>query len=157
MEIKNGTVNDFEKAVDKYSDMVYRIAFNNLKCKGDSEDIVQEVFIALLKSAANYDNEEKLKAWLIRVTINKCKNLNKSLWRRSCVPPKNAKELYSQEEISLMEEISQLSEKDRNIIYLYYYEQYSIKEISQILNINCNTAGSRLRRARNKLKLMLKY
>lgn len=155
MKFQNGTVEEFEKAVDSYSDMVYRIAFNTLNCKSDCDDAVQEVFLALLKSYSDYSNTEKLRAWLIRVTLNKCKNLNKSQWRRNAAAIEVTQSSYTQEEISLIDEISRLPEKDRTIIYLYYYENYSIKEISQILKINSNTTGSRLRRARKKLKLML--
>lgn len=156
MEIKNGTVKNYENAVDTYSDMVYRIACHNLKSKADCDDVVQEVFIKLLQSEINYDNAERLKAWLIKVTINKCRDNNKSFWNRKRVALDEVTEAVCNEtELSIKDEINLLPQKDRNIVYLYYFEEYSIKEIADILHMKTATVGSRLSRARGKLKILL--
>lgn len=146
---------EYEKAVDDFSNMVYRIAFNNLINKSDSEDVAQEVFISLFKYRRKFNTSEDLKAWLIRVTVNKCKNINKSSRIKTNVPLENANNVIETEYHSLTEELSQLDYIDRTIIYLFYYEQYTIAEIAKILKKNKNTIGSRLRRAREKLKLII--
>lgn len=146
---------EYEKAVDEFSDMIYRIAFNNLINKSDSEDITQEVFIALLNHRKKFKTNEDLKAWLIRVTVNKCINSNKSARIKKNVPFENASCITVSESNSLLEDLAQLEYIDRTIIYLFYYEKYTIAEISRILKKNSNTVASRLRRAREKLKLII--
>lgn len=146
---------EYEKAVDEFSDMIYRIAFNNLINKSDIDDITQEVFIALFNNRKNFKTKEDLKAWLIRVTVNKCKNNNKSARIKNNVLLDNAPQVAVNESNSLLEDLAQLEYIDRTIIYLFYYEKYTIAEISKILKKNSNTVASRLRRAREKLKLII--
>ena len=74
---------DYEKAVNTYATMVYRIAFSYTNSKYDAEDILQEVFLKLLQTSTNFSNEEHVKHWLVRVTINQGKNLHKSFWKRN--------------------------------------------------------------------------
>ncbi len=144
--------------VETYSDMVMRIAYQNCFNKSDSEDITQEVFIKLLENMERVkDDEGYLKAWLIRVTVNLCRDYNKSSWyKRVKGFDGNESEIpWEMEELSLWEELSQLKPVDRNIIYLYYYEGYKIHEIAGILNLRENTVSSRLTRARKKLRTIL--
>lgn len=142
--------------VEKYSNMVMRIAYQNCFNKSDSEDIVQEVFIRLLKNIHKLE-DDYIKAWIIRVTINICKDYNKNLWYKKMEPLNNIETEYyfEKDEIEVFKVISKLKPIYRNIIYLYYYEGYKINEIAKILNLNENTVSSNLTRARKKLKGIL--
>jgi len=145
----------FAKNIVGYADMVLRIAYQNLKNKTDAEDITQEVFIRLVQTNA-FENEEHIKAWLIRVTINLCKDFRKTAWFRKRTSLTTTDWLpFSEEQQGLLEELWQLPSKDRNIIYLYYYEGYSVPEIARILHKNENTLSSQLSRAKKKLKCLL--
>ncbi len=137
--------------------MVYRIAICNAKNKEDAEDIFQDVFISLIKNLHKIENEKHLKYWLIRTTINFSKNLHLSFWKKKVLLENKEKgKTYIDDEVLLLrEEIKTLSDKQKSVIYLYYYEGYSIKEISEILNISDGTVKSRLSSARNNLKLKL--
>ena len=116
---------------------------------------MQDVFIDLLTKCPCPDDPEHLKAWLIRVTINKCRSLHRLAWHRKSVPLEECAELAQPEQSSVMEEIWQLPETMRNVIYLYYYEDYTIAEIAKILGKNANTVSSTLQRARRKLRDIL--
>ncbi len=146
-----------EDVVHQHGDMVYRIAICNAKNKEDAEDIFQEVFISLIKNSHKIENEKHLKYWLIRTTINFSKNLHLSFWKKRVILENKEKEkTYIDDDVLLLrEEIKTLSDKQKSVIYLYYYEGYSIKEISEILNISDGTVKSRLSSARNNLKLKL--
>lgn len=147
-----------EKLVETYSDMVMRIAYQYSFNKADSEDIVQEVFIRLIKNIKNLgQNADYIKAWIIRVTINVSKDYNKNSWYKKVKPiyDKESDFNFETEELEILKELSKLKPIYRNIIYLYYYEGYKIKEIAKILNLKENTVSSNLIRARNKLKGML--
>ncbi len=145
-----------EEKIRKYSNMVYRLAFSILKSKDDSEDVYQNVIIKFFNNIDIFKNEEHEKAWLIRVTINECN----SLYRRAWV--KNRAEL--DEEISYLDKetdevfyvVAELPVKYRTVIYLFYYEDYKVSEISKILNTNESTIKSQLSRARDMLREKLK-
>ena len=141
-------------AVDKYSDMVVRIAFQYVHNKTDSEDIAQDVFSTLLKQPV-LNNAEHLKAWIIRVTINRSKNHLKYLKRRETVPIEKAQYVFTNEQEQLFSELDKLNEKDRNIIYLFYYEGFSAKEIGKMLGKRESAVFVRLNRARANLKNFL--
>lgn len=144
-----------EKIVKLYADMIFRIALQNLKNKTDAEDILQEVCLSLMSGKAPLDDEAHLKNWLIRVTVNKCKNFKTSFWNRNREELSDTFEALPSEGRELFEQILRLPKNYRNVLYLYYYEGYSIAEIAQILKMNQNTVGSTLRRAREKLKTNL--
>ena len=151
-------VEKIEKIVETYSNMIMRLAYQNCFNKSDSEDIVQEVFIKLIKNIDKLgDNSEYIKAWIIRVTINTCKDCNKSSWYRK-VKKLEENELdfcFETEERGVLNKLSELKPIYRNIIYLYYYEGYKINEIAKILKMNENTVSSNLIRARKQLKEFL--
>lgn len=142
------------KAVESYTDLIFRIAYQNLGNRVDAEDVVQETFIRLI-SAPSFDDDAHMKGWLIRVTINLCKDLKKSVWHRKTTELEENNYSFSQEQQKIMDEVWQLPVKYRNVIYLHYYEEYTILEIAKILNINRNTVNSWLTRARRKLKDIL--
>lgn len=144
-----------EKIVRQYADMIYRIALQNLKNPTDAQDIFQEVCMALLTKNAPLDDDAHIKNWLIRVTINKCTNFSKSLWQSRTESIDDHIDLPAPETQLVMEELGQLPAHYRNIIYLYYYEEYTIPEIAEILGKSKNTINSQLRRARRKLRKIL--
>ena len=146
--------NFIDYAVNTYSDMLIRIVYQHTRNKADSEDIVQDTFLSLIKQP-DFNEEEHLKAWLICVTINKCKNYIKSLKRKRTVPLEYAEYKLTEFQYEILEELQELPEEDRNILYLFYYEGYSAKEIAEILDKKENAIFTQLNRARAKLKKTL--
>nr|WP_207744169.1 sigma-70 family RNA polymerase sigma factor [Romboutsia sp. 1001713B170131_170501_G6] len=142
-------------AVSKYSKIVARSAFSYLKNSSDAEDITQEVFLALLQSDIRFEDDEHLKAWLIRVAINKCKNYLKSGWFKNKADLTDDLSYMTEEESYTLRAVLSLKEKYRLPIHLHYYEGYSIKEISQILEVPAATIGTRLARGRKELKKII--
>ena len=165
MEEKFGTENEthssdnrlelIQHTIRQYSTLIFRIAYQNLRNYHDAEDIMQEVGLYLLTGNPPLDDPDHLKCWIIKVTINKCKDMRKAAWRTRTEPIDDYLGLQAPETREVMEEIWSLPENYRNIIYLYYYEAFTIAEIAQILGKSPNTVGSGLRRARKKLKHLL--
>lgn len=149
-------LNEFiHSAVEKHSRTVVKTAFSYLKNITDAEDITQEVFLALMQNNMQFEGDEHLKAWLIRVTINKCKNYLKSGWFKSRNPILEDIPYLPEEENEVLSTVLSLKVKYRIPVHLYYYEGYSIKEIARIMEIPESTVGTRLSRARKILKDML--
>ena len=144
-----------QKAVEEYSQTVLKIAFTYTKNIPDAEDIAQDVFLALFREKKDFQSEEHLKAWLVRVTVNKSKNHVKSSWfaKRKEMPEDLS--YLPQEHNEILQAVLSLDEKYRLPIHLFYYEGYSIKEISQILKMPSATVGIRLKRGRERLKDLL--
>lgn len=147
----------FVQAADKYRDTVFRVAFNYMKNQADADDITQGVFLKLLKCDVNFENDNHLKHWLIRVTINECKSIFRAPWRKVeniedyagqlCMPSPKHTELF--------ETVMAMPEKYRIVIYLYYYEEYRTEEIAGFLKVPPATVRTRLARGRKKLKGIL--
>lgn len=152
------------ESIERYSNMVYRLAFSMMKNKYDADDIHQEVFVQYISHYPKLGNEDHKKAWLIRVTINMCKNWWKSTWQRKVCGMLEGHELATQDEAVLqweqrypvMEQVQKLPQKYRLIVHLFYYEEMSIKEIAEVLNLKESNVRARLTRARQKLKDVLK-
>ncbi|MDO5519344.1 MAG: sigma-70 family RNA polymerase sigma factor [bacterium] len=145
---------DIDSIIDNYSDMVYRIALTQMKNVSDAQDVFQEVFLRLVKYLPTLHSEEHIKAWLIRVTINCSKSSLTSAWRRH-TEPLVAEEMLTfetSEQLDLYEHISQLPKKYRIVLYLFYYEELSIKEIADLTSQKETTVKSQLSRARKLLK-----
>lgn len=154
MNVPAGTENTIESALDTYSDMVLRIAYHNVKGMADAEDITQEVFLKLISSGKKFESAEHEKAWLIRVTVNKCHDFFKSA-RRKNETALNGDILSEPVENSggeVLDAVKRLPEKYRNVIYLYYYEKQTVPEIARALRRRENTVSSWLHRAREQLK-----
>lgn len=154
--------NNTDWVIQFYADMVYRIAFTYSQNKSDSEDIVQEVFMRYLQSIPQFESEEHRKAWIIRVTINYCKNLVASSWKRKvsllAVDLDHRKYQIHTNKTDyddVYEAISKLKQTDRILVHLFYYEDYSIDEIAQMLNLKVSAVKTRLFRVRRKLKDIL--
>lgn len=144
----------------KYGDMVLRVAFSHTGKMSDAEDITQDVFLTLHSKPVDFSSDEHIKSWLLRVTLNKCRNYHKSLWIRGRIDTDDrGLDILScgmsTDETELLDVVMTLPEKYRTVLYLYYYEGYTIKEIAGILRKNENTVSSLLQRARAKMKSKL--
>ncbi len=145
-------------AFRKYGDTVLRAAYSCCGNYAEAEDITQDVFLTLHSKRIDFESDEHLKAWLLRVALNKCKNYRRSFRVSHTQSIEDTSELsvsYSMDmnEIEIRELLKSIPKKYSSVIYLYYYEGYSIKEISGILRKNANTVSSLLQRGREKLKL----
>ena len=154
----SSTEEKFNIAYDKYSDMLYRIAYMYTGSSQESEDIVQEVFIKLLNKKSSFKDGNHEKAWLMRVATNKCKDYLKSS-RHSNVPLNDeilwGKGCDDDKKLDVQAGIISLEDKYKTIIYLYYYEDCSINEIASILKLSKSAVKMRLSRAREQLKSVL--
>ena len=136
--------------------MVYRLAMARTRNIETSEDVYQEVFLRLARKMPEFESEEHKKAWLIRVTINCSKSiLNSSFIKHRADLDENLS-FETPERHDIYYAVLNLPIKYRTVIHLYYYENYSIKEISKILKLNENTIKTRLSRARQKLEKTVK-
>ena len=140
-----------EETVRRYSDMVYRLAFARTGNTADAEDVYQEVFLRYLRSDPQFTSEEHRKAWLLRVTINKCKNLRRAK-RSGEVPLSEHFPAPPGADGSVLDEVRTLPEPYRNTIYLHYFEGYTAAEIGVILGAKRNTVLSWLSRGRQALR-----
>ena len=148
----------FMDAVAQHQDMVYRVALHWFGVPQDAEDAVQEVFLRLYLREGPFDSPEHLRRWLLRVTVNVCKDALKSPWRKRRVPLDSIPEpVFEQpEQRELYREVLALPEKYRTVLGLYYYEELSTKEIAALLNIRQTAVTTRLARGRELLKQRLK-
>lgn len=144
-----------EVLVDKYKNNLFAIAFNICKNAQDAEDVVQDTFIQYITLKKDFETEQHIRAWLIRVAINKARNKNNVFFRRNTLPLEDYMEsltFESDETSDLFETVMKLPEKYRVIIHLFYYEDYSVKEISDILKLSESNVKVRLSRGRMLLK-----
>ena len=153
---------NYEKAVSNYAEDIYRMAFSMVQAKEDAEDILQNVFMKLLMHQKEFHDSDPLRRWLIRVAINECNSLWTSSWRKR-VELKEFSErdmagnesFYNSEYEDLYTAMRTLPPKLRIVIHLFYYEEYSTREIASLLHILEATVRTRLSRARNLLKIQL--
>lgn len=158
--------NRYIEAVRAYGNTIFRVAYQYCGNKADAEDIVQNTFLKLLQSEKVFADEEYLKRWLIRVAINDAKNVSISFWKRKVLSIKDmlAEQVdetavcmfNTEEHQALHEAVMYLPAKYRIVVHLYYFEDYSVKEIAEIINIKETTVQTQLMRARAKLKEQLK-
>ena len=150
---------DLEQTINKYSDTLYKICFLILKDENDIKDVLQETFIKYMTKAPDFKSEEHKKAWLIKVSQNKCREFLRFHKRHAAVPldeveesisVTNGMDTYSIEMLSL---IWNLKYKLKSVVILYYIEGYSVKEVAQILGISESAVKKRLERARKELRM----
>ena len=146
----------FALAVQRYSDTVFRAALHNCSCTADAEDVVQDVFEKLLQYKGHFESEEHLKAWLLRVAINRCHDLTRAACQKNTELDENLPAPDSFADGSVLDAVRALPEHFRNAVYLHYYEGYTAAEIGRMLGAPSNTVLSWLRRARAQLHTMLK-
>lgn len=140
---------------EKYQNNLYAAAFNVCKNAEDAKDVVQDTFIQYHLLKKDFDNEQHIRAWLIRVAINKAKNMNRTFWRKNKVPLEEYMETLTfetPESEELFETVMKLPEKYRIVIHLFYYEDYTVHEIADILKITESNVKVRLSRGRAMLK-----
>lgn len=144
-----------EILVEKYQNNLYAVAFNVCKNAHDAEDIVQDTFIQYLSQKKQFESEQHIRAWLIRVAINKAKNKTTSFFRRNTLPLEDYVETLqfeSQESFEIFDAVMHLPPKYRIVIHLFYYEDYSVKEIAEILRLTQSNVKVRLSRGRMLLR-----
>lgn len=150
---------EFHRLVTRYLDTVYRVALNGCKNHADAEDVVQNTFMKLLNKKEHFIDEEHARKWLIRVAVNECNSLWRSPWKKhtSSLDELTTEPSFSSPEKSaLYYAVLELPIKYRQAIHLYYFEGYQVKEIADIMGISETAVQTRLLRARQKLKEILK-
>ena len=145
----------FLKIYNLYKNDILRLAFSYTKSVSDAEDITQNVFIKYYHHQNKFDDDLKIKNWLIKVTINESKNIFKSFWRKNIsFDLESANNAIFKDDFynEVKEALFKLNKKQRLIVYLYYYEGYKVNEISNLLKINPSTIQTILNRSRIELK-----
>lgn len=140
-----------DEVIEKYSKMVYRLALAQMRNKQDAEDVFQDVFLRYISKLRTFENEEHRKAWLIRVTINRSRSLW-AAWFRKTEPLDDSLVAETTIENDISEYLALLPQKYRPLIHLFYYEELSIKQISDILDAKESTIRTWLTRARSLLR-----
>lgn len=143
------------RAIDVYADTVKRICILHLKNTSDTEDIFQEVFLKYALTSVSFESEEHEKAWLIRVTINQCKDWMKRIFHRQTIRIDDVITLAAEQKedySDVLYAVLSLPQKYKDVVYLYYYEGYSAVEIGKMLGKNTNTIYTLLSRAKDKLR-----
>lgn len=148
-----------EDLVERYKDHLYAASFNICKNQADAEDVVQDTFLEYHLTSKDYESEQHIRAWLLRVAINKAKNVTRSFWNRN----RNDIEDYmdsltfeTPESEELFETVMKLPEQYRIVTHLFYYEDLPVKEIARVLDITESNVKVRLNRARLMLKNQLR-
>ena len=148
---------NFPRLVQLYKDMIFRLAYSYTKNHFDADDVTQNVLLQLYKTEKAFKSEAHLKNWLMRVTVNHCKNLFRAPWRKHENLDDYANTLVFEEEASkdLFRIVMGLDKKYRVTLLLHYYEGYSIQEIAHIMDVSENTVSTRLARGRKILKELI--
>lgn len=145
-----------ERIVEEYSDLLLRVALHHTENLTEAQDVVQDVLLRLLCRREEFSDSEHEKAWLLRVAINRCKDYRRHWYnnRRSELP-KEIPDRQKNEE-SILEEVRKLPFHQKNAIYMFYYEEMTIKQIAAIFHVREGTVSSWLSRGRKKLKEFVK-
>lgn len=149
-----------KQAMADWGDAVYRLALSQTHSRTDAEDVYQDVFLRLLGDGTAFESAEHLKAWLLRVTVNRCHDLARSGWKRRTValdpewdtPDTPARD---EEDAAVWDAVGQLPEQQRTAVHLHYVEGYSTDEIARVLDCRPATARTWLFRARARIKELL--
>lgn len=141
-----------EEMLEKYANMVYRIALTRTGTVENAEDIFQDVFLKYAEKVPKFQNMEHEKAWFIRVTVNLSKNYKNSSWNKRIVTLDENLVFNNKEDNDVFSIVCELPEKYKTVVYLLYYEGYKVKEIAKILKIKEGTIKTWLFRAREILK-----
>ena len=140
---------------EKYYDMVYRLALSCTKSRQYADDVAQEVFLRFLKSDKVFESEEHVKAWLIRVTVNRSKSVFSDLWFKRTVPLDENIPFSSPEISEVYYAVLKLPQKYKTALHLFYYEDMSVKSIAECLGEKEATVKTLLHRGMNILKISL--
>lgn len=146
-----------EQVIRQYANTVYRLAYAHMRNPADADDVFQDVFLRYAEKTPVFADEEHRKAWLIRVTINRCRSHYRSNWWRRIVPLDEARNAaVPLADAALDEALNRLPAKYRSVIHLHYYENYATHEIGELLGLQPATVRSQLARGRRMLEEMLK-
>lgn len=148
-----------QELITLYQSSLFAAAFNVCKNAQDAEDVVQDTFIQYYISNREFDSEQHIRAWLIRVAINKAKNASRTFWRQNKLSLEDYMEsltFETPEDEHLFETVMSLPEKYRIVIHLFYYEDYAVSEIADILKLSESNVKVRLSRGRDMLRKILK-
>ena len=162
-----GDNREIEALIDRQGDRVIRTAFMYLKNYSDAEDVFQMTSEKYLISRPEFESEEHEKAWFLRVAVNICKNLLSSGWKKKVIYDeaiiKNISEHIgaddagtSENNEAVLRAVLELPQKLSVTVQLFYYEEYSVAQIAQILDISVGNVTTRLNRARKRLEKSLK-
>ncbi len=153
---KTAETSDFKHAiVEKYFDTVYRLALSQTQDSHKADDVLQDVFVRYINSDKEFESEEHIKAWLIRVTINCSKSTFTNSWFKKTVPLSDDLVFEDPDEEDVYFAVTKLPQKYRTVIHLFYFEDLSVKEISEYLRTKESTVKSQLHRGREMLKQYL--
>ncbi|WP_251317064.1 RNA polymerase sigma factor [Flintibacter muris] len=145
----------FARAARTYGDTIYRVAYHALNSPQDAEDVMQTVLLRLYEGKKEFENEEHMKHWLLRVAVNESRKVLRSFWRRTSVPLeewRDAAVLEDPAKAEVLEAVMALESKYRVAIYLYYYEGLSVAETAAAMRANVSTVQTWLLRARARLR-----
>ena len=151
------TDEQFTPLAERYMDTVFRVAYSYLRCRADADDVTQDVLIQLYKEDKAFESDALIKNWLIRVTVNRCKNVLRTPWHRmeDIADYENSLTFEAPECRELFDAVMSLDRRYRLPVLLYYYEGYRQREIAALLDVPEETVRTRLSRARDKLKHIL--
>ena len=151
---------EMTELIDRYQNMVYGLALAKTGSPADADDVFQEVFLAYFQSGKTFRDEEHRKAWLLRTTINQCRRITSSTWRKKTAPLSERVDqpvMFQEPEENLVwEAVQALDEAYRLPIYLFYFQELSTAEIAKTLSIRPGTVRMRLSRGREQLREVLK-
>lgn len=153
-----GTGDQKRAICEKYFNMIYKLALAQTRDVHIAEDVTSDVFLKYMETKKVFESEEHIKAWLLRVTINASHSVFSSSWFKKTVPLEETLEGAGipEDESEVYLAVMRLPEKYRTVIHLFYYEDFSVLEIADILNSKESTVKSQLLRGRNLLKETLK-
>ncbi len=160
MSILHKRKNDFEEVYNNYADILLRLSLSYVKHREDAEDVVQDVFVSYINASPFFNDEEHKKAWLVKVTMNKCRDLARRKSIRSSVSYDEIGEIAADDELygeasELYAALRLLSEQYRLTIMLHYLEGFSVEETAKALSVSVSAVKMRLSRGRQMLKELL--
>ena len=145
----------FARAARTYGDTVYRVAYHALNNPSDAEDVMQTALLKLYECKKDFESEEHMKRWLLRVAVNESRKVLRSFWRRTSVPLEEWRETAAPEDsvrAEVLQAVMALEPKYRLAVYLYYYEGLSVAETAAAMKANVSTVQTWLLRARARLR-----
>ena len=142
--------------IEKYFDMIYKLSYSQMGNKADAEDITQDVFVKFMQCDKEFSSDEHIKAWLLRVTINRCKSFFTSSWQKKTEGLSEDIVFNTEEKSDVYYATLELPQKYRIVIHLFYYEDMSVADIAKYLGIKETTVKTQLHRGRELLKTKLK-
>ena len=148
-----------QQLIERYQNSLYAAAFNTCQHQMDAEEVVQETFVQYYTSRKEFESEQHIRAWLLRVVINKARNINRTFWKKNKCSLEDYIETLTfpnSQSRDLFEEVMKLPDKYRIVIHLFYYEDYSGREIADILKLSESNVKVRLSRGRALLRDSLK-